>query len=152
MTAAGEPAAKARAIVDASLYMVLATADEAGHPWASPVYYAPLEYRDLLWVSRPERRHSQNLVVRDAVSIVIFDSSVPIDSGQAVYMSGTAREVDPAALEELVEVFSRRSLGHGGGPFTVDDVRPPARLRLYRATAVEQWILDGEDNRVPVTL
>ena len=66
------------------------------------------------------------------MSIVIFDSSVPIDSGQAVYMSGTAREVDDARLEELVEVFSRRSLGHGGGPFAVDDVRPPARLRLYR--------------------
>ncbi len=86
------------------------------------------------------------------MSIEIFDSSVPIDSGQAVYMSGTAREVDDARLEELVEVFSRRSLGHGGGPFAVDDARPPARLRLYLAIADEQWILDGEDNRVPVTL
>jgi hypothetical protein len=30
----------ARDIVDASAYMTLATADEAGQPWASPVWYA----------------------------------------------------------------------------------------------------------------
>ena len=152
MSDSPDPAATARAIVDANLYMVLATADEAGQPWASPVYYAPRGYQELLWVSRPERRHSRNLEGRDAVSIVIFDSSVPIGTGQAVYMSGTAAEVDDAALEELVEVFSRRSLGHGGGPFAVDDVSPPAPLRLYRATASEQWILDSGDNGVPVTL
>ena len=145
-------AAKARSIVDANLYMVLATADAAGLPWASPVYFAPLGYRDLLWVSRPERRHSRNLAVRDAVSIVIFDSSVPIDSGQAVYMAGAAREVADDELEECIDVFSRRSVDHGGGPFEVSDVRPPAPLRLYRATATEQWILDSGDNRVPVTL
>ena len=152
MSDAQDLAANARSIVDANLYMVLATADAAGLPWASPVYFAPLGYRDLLWVSRPERRHSRNLAVRDAVSIVIFDSSVPINSGQAVYMAGVASEVAGDELEECVNVFSRRSVEHGGGPFEVSDVRAPAPLRLYRATVTEQWILDSGDNRVPVKL
>ena len=138
--------------MDANLYLVLGTADEAGSPWVSPVYFAHVGYRDLLWVSRPERNHSLNLTVRDAVSIVIFDSSVPIGAGQAVYMSATAREVAEHELEECIEAFSRRSVEHGGGPFGVTDVRPPAALRLYRATATEQWILDRGDNRVPVDL
>lgn len=30
----------ARAIVDSNAYMTLATADETGRPWASPVWYA----------------------------------------------------------------------------------------------------------------
>jgi hypothetical protein len=34
----------------------------------------------------------------------------------------------------------------------VADALAPAPLRLYRATAIEQWVLDGGDNRVPVTL
>src|SRR5262245_4819886 len=36
----------ARKIVDASLYMVIATADLSGQPWASPVYFAHRDYRD----------------------------------------------------------------------------------------------------------
>jgi hypothetical protein len=152
MSEAADLAVSARAIVDANLYMALATADETGRPWVSPVYFAHVGYRDLLWISRPERTHSRNLAVRDTVSIVIFDSSVPIGNGRGVYMAGTVREVADAELEECIDVFSQRSLGHGGGPVSAADVRPPAPLRLYRATATEQWILDSGDNRVPVTL
>jgi hypothetical protein len=152
MSEGADLAASARAIVDANLYMALATADESGRPWVSPVYFAPLGYRDLLWVSRPERRHSRNLAVRETVSIAIFDSTVPIGTGRGVYMTGTASEVADDELEECIDVFSRRSLAHGGGPFSAAEARAPAPLRLYRATASEQWILDSGDNRVPVTL
>ena len=152
MTDAADLEAAGRALVDASLYMALATADASGRPWVSPVYFAPIGYRELLWVSRPERRHSRNLAARDTVSIAIFDSSVPLGTRQAVYMSATAREVADDELEECVDAFSRRSLEHGGGPFAAADVRAPAALRLYRATASEQWVLDSGDNRVPVTL
>jgi len=145
-------AARARAIVDANLYMALATADDAGEPWVSPVYFAHVGYRDLIWVSRPERRHSRNLAARDSVSIAIFDSSVPIGTGQAVYMTANAREATEDELEDLIGVFARRSVEHGGGPFTSAEVRAPAPLRLYRATASEVWILDSGDNRVAVTL
>jgi hypothetical protein len=48
MTEAGELEAAARTIIDANLYMTLATADEAGRPWASPVYYAPSNYNAVL--------------------------------------------------------------------------------------------------------
>jgi hypothetical protein len=34
----------------------------------------------------------------------------------------------------------------------VDDVQPPARHRLYRATAVQQYVLEEHDLRVPVVL
>jgi hypothetical protein len=30
----------ARGIIDANLYLVLATADGTGRPWSSPVYFA----------------------------------------------------------------------------------------------------------------
>jgi hypothetical protein len=40
----------------------------------------------------------------------------------------------------------------GGRRFTVEDVRPPARLRFYRATATDHWLLDEHDERIPVDL
>ena len=92
-----------------------------------------------------------NLEARPEASIVIFDSSAPIGTGQAVYMSATARQLGDDELAEQIDVFSRRSLSHGTREWTPEDVHQPARLRLYRATAVEQYVLDERDSRVSVT-
>jgi hypothetical protein len=145
----------AHEIIDAGRYMVLATADEQGVPWASPVWYAPDGYREFLWVSREETRHSRNLAVRPQLSIVIFDSTAPIGTGEGIYMDAVAEQIaDPAAIE----LFSRRSVAQGGSEWTVADVGPPAELRasgrrrrIYRATASEQW-LGRRDRRTPVSL
>jgi nitroimidazol reductase NimA-like FMN-containing flavoprotein (pyridoxamine 5'-phosphate oxidase superfamily) len=141
----------ARAIIDANLYMVLGTADKAGRPWVSPVYYASAAYREFFWVSSPDATHSRNLEARPDVSVVVFDSSVPISTGQAVYMSATARELVGDERAEALEIYSRRTLAHGGREWTLEDVQSPARLRLYRATAVEHYVLDEHDRRVPVS-
>ena len=152
MTDEQDLAACARAIIDANLYMVIGTADEAGRPWVSPVYYAPAAYREFFWVSSPDTTHSRNLAGRPDVSIVIFDSSVPISTGQGVYMSASARELVSDERVEGIDVFSRRALAHGGHEWTLTDVEAPARLRLYRAVAVDQYVLDANDRRLPVTL
>jgi pyridoxine/pyridoxamine 5'-phosphate oxidase len=144
--------ASAKAIVDASLYMVLATADRSGRPWATPVYFAHHGYREFVWVSQPRRRHSENIEARPEVGIVIFDSSVPISTGQGVYIEATAEQVTGDARIDPLAVFSERTLSHGGGAFTIADVEPPAALRLYRAVAVEQFILDDNDDRLPISL
>jgi hypothetical protein len=72
-----------------------------------------------------------------------------------VYVSAHAEEVTGADLERGIDVFSRRSLGHGGSAWTPDDVRRPAGLRLYRATASEYSVLakDGcPDHRIMVAM
>jgi uncharacterized protein YhbP (UPF0306 family) len=143
----------AGAIIDANLYMTLGTADAAGRPWVSPVYYAAAEYREFFWVSEPEATHSRNLATRPELSIVIFDSTVPINTGQGVYMAAVAEELTGAELERGIDLFSRRSQEHGGLPWTREDVQPPARLRLYRATVSEHSLLERErPRRTPVRL
>jgi nitroimidazol reductase NimA-like FMN-containing flavoprotein (pyridoxamine 5'-phosphate oxidase superfamily) len=145
----------AREIIDRSMYMVLGTADAAGSPWVSPVYFAVSDYRDFYWVSLPDAQHSRNLEGRPEVSIVVFDSGAPIGTGQAVYMSARAEELTGAELERGIEVFARRSEEHGGRTWSADDVRPPAPHRLYRASVDQHWMLDKEarpgDRRTPVT-
>jgi hypothetical protein len=124
--------------------MVLGTADEGGRPWVSPVYYAPSEYSELYWVSSPHAQHSRNLAAHPEVSIVVFDSQAPVGEGQGVYMSAVAEVPTGADLERGIEIFSRVSLSHGARPWTLEDVREPASLRLYRARVSEHWVLDPE--------
>jgi hypothetical protein len=143
---AKDPADTARSIIDASLYMVLATADETGRPWASPVYFANSGYTEFFWVSSPDTAHSRNIAARPQISMVIFDSQVPIGTGQGVYMAAVAQEAAGAALDRGLEVFSRRSLAHGGAAWTRKDVEALAGLRLYRATGQDHSIL-AKDGR-----
>lgn len=142
----------ARRIIDENLYMTIGTADGSGTPWVSPVYYAPEEYSEFFWVSYPEARHSRNIEVRPQVSIVIFDSRTPINTGQAVYMSGLAQQVPEEDLERGIDVFSRRSVAHGAAEWTKTDVIAPARLRLYQVRVSEQFAIGPHDERVRITL
>jgi uncharacterized protein YhbP (UPF0306 family) len=141
----------ARSIIDSNRYLTLGTADEAGLPWVSPVWYASADYREFFWVSSPDARHSRNVTARPEVSIVIFDSQVPVGSAQAVYMAASAEQLEADALERGIEIFSRRSVADLARGWTAQDVRPPARHRLYGALATEQFVLGPRDERLLVT-
>jgi len=155
MTAASPAAQTVQHIIEANRYLVLATADTAGRPWSSPVYFAHIGFTEFFWVSSPDVTHSRNIEVRPEVGIVVFDSQVAIGAGQGVYMSAVAKLLEDDETARGIEAFSRRSVAHGGPDWTSEDVRPGAGLRLYQATADSHWILakDGRpDHRIPVPL
>lgn len=156
MTGNGDPAAQTVSdIVEASRYLVLATADATGRPWSTPVYFAHIGFTEFFWVSSPDVTHSRNIAVRPEVGIAIFDSQAPIGTGQGVYMSATARLLEDGETGPGIEAFSRRSVGHGGYEWTSANVRTGAGIRLYLAVADSHWILakDGTpDHRVPAAL
>jgi nitroimidazol reductase NimA-like FMN-containing flavoprotein (pyridoxamine 5'-phosphate oxidase superfamily) len=142
----------ARSILDTVAYMVLSTADARGVPWASPVWFATDGYDDLYWISAPDARHSRNIAARAEVGIVVFDSTAPPATRQAVYLEATAERVDDAeSLEHGVDIFSRASVDQGLGALTIDEVTADARFRLYHARALHHWVLDPDhDVRRPV--
>jgi uncharacterized protein YhbP (UPF0306 family) len=149
----------ARNIIDSILYMVLGTADDAGQPWVSPVYFSSEKYKEFYWMSSPEVRHSRNILVRPQVSMVIFDSRVAVGMGQAVYMLATAEELTGAEFERGLQIyngrFQHREEREERGVRTIkpEDVQAPALYRLYRAIAQEHWVLDPAghpDHRTPV--
>ena len=116
------------------------------------MWYAHEGYTDFLWVSRPAARHSRNLASRPELAIVIFDSTVPVGSAQAVYVQAEAEELGGAERERGIAIYSRRSEAQGAGPWRGADVSPPAPHRLYRARASEHFLLDANDRRIPVQL
>jgi len=145
-------ASAARAIIDGNSYLTIATADQAGQPWASPLCYAHAGYREFFWVSSPAARHSRNVAVRPQAGIVIFDSRAPIGDPQAVYLTVTVGEVPGDRLGQGIEVFSARSQAHGARKWSLADVQEPAPHRLYQAATSECFLLDGLDQRIAVVV
>lgn len=141
-------ATAARAILDANLYLTLGTADEDGRPWVSPVYYATADYTDFYWISMPEARHSRNIARRPQVSMVVFDSTVPPYTGQAVSMSAVAAEVVGDDLELGLAIYPGAA-ERGVGTITAEQVSRPAAYRLYRATVSEHFVICPRDAGVP---
>jgi nitroimidazol reductase NimA-like FMN-containing flavoprotein (pyridoxamine 5'-phosphate oxidase superfamily) len=146
------PASTARQIIDASRYLTLATADSAGNPWASPVWYAHESYSSFFWVSRPQARHSLNLAARPTAGIVIFDSTVPERLAQAVYLQTLAEELTGTERDHAITIFARRSLALGLREWRTADVTTPAAHRLYRARVSDCYILGANDQRLPVKI
>jgi nitroimidazol reductase NimA-like FMN-containing flavoprotein (pyridoxamine 5'-phosphate oxidase superfamily) len=131
----------ARKIIDANAYMALGTADENGHPWVSPVWFATEDYLQLYWLSSPEARHSRNLEARRQVAIAIYDSSRAPGTAEAVYISGLARELTGDELERGIELYDRVSQRDIQRAWALSDVQPPSLFRLYRATASQHFVL-----------
>jgi nitroimidazol reductase NimA-like FMN-containing flavoprotein (pyridoxamine 5'-phosphate oxidase superfamily) len=149
----------AKRVIDANRYMTLATVDDDGRPWATPVYFTPDRYRELYWISSPDAQHSRNLATRPDVGIVVFDSQVPIGGAEAVFMRGEAGEVPEPTEEECAIAFRPRF--EGLASFAPQELMAPAKFRLYRATVTEHWVLirgsdpvwgRGTDSRLPVSL
>ena len=133
-------------LLKASPYMVLATADADGVPWASPVWFATDDGRAFYWVSDPDTRHSRNIAVRPEIAIVIFDSTVAPYEGAAVYMEARAEQAGTDGLD----VFNRECDAQGIPRWGAERVTAPAPTRLYRALAGEQTMLGEGDKRIPL--
>jgi Pyridoxamine 5'-phosphate oxidase len=127
--------ARARDVIDANTYMVLGTLDPDGEPRLSPVYFTHVDYADFYWVSSPGAHHSRNVQRHPSISVVIFDSSVPVGAGQCVYV-----RADDAAVVPDTELDAHCRAAFAGDlrravSFAPDELSGDAPLRLYRAEA-----------------
>jgi hypothetical protein len=147
-----EPQRIARAIAAENAYLTLATADADGVPWASPVWFAVRELSFFVWASKPGARHSRNIAQNPRVSLVIFDSSKAPGEGSALYLSAEAGLVEEDAFEDALAVYNAKSIERGLDVWGRRELCAPARHRLYRAVALEAFVLDDHDERVRVRL
>jgi hypothetical protein len=136
---------RARKVLDTIIYMTLGSTETDGRPRVSPVWFTHADYADLYWVSRPDSTHSVNVHERPDVNIVVFDSTVPVGQGRAVYVTGQASQVPEGDLTEHCARAFRADRG-GVRPFTPADLSGEADLRLYVAHAdVHEVHVSGDD-------
>ena len=144
MTPVTDNHAHALDILAATSFVVVATADAAGHPWATPVWFASEGVDRLYWVSWPGSRHSQLLEQRPEVALTVFDSTVVPNQGTAFYATAVARQCRPAEIDRGLAVLNRRATTQGIGAFTPERTTGASRLRLYVAEVVDAWVLDQD--------
>ena len=146
--------AHANGVLEDTTYVVLATASEDGHPWATPVWFAHDGLDRLYWVSWPGSRHSRFISRRPEIGLTVFDTHAVPNQGTAFYAVARAHECADDELDGALEVFSRRAGTQGLGEFTREHVTGDARLRMYVAEVTEAWVLDQDaevDQRAPVS-
>ncbi|WP_062437145.1 pyridoxamine 5'-phosphate oxidase family protein [Herbidospora daliensis] len=120
-----------------SRYLVLATADGQGRPWATPVFFAAFDENRLFWVSSPDSRHSRNLAERSEVAVTVFDSHAPVGRAEALYLEATASPADdPAAAVAALNARLPKGKELAGG-----DLAPSGALVAYRADVRAHFVL-----------
>ncbi|MCW2758615.1 MAG: hypothetical protein JWO46_2361 [Nocardioidaceae bacterium] len=138
-TTGGPDRSAVERVIAANRYLVLGTSDANGHPWVSPVFFAPDGPTRLVWVSSPDSRHSRNIAQRASVAITVFDSSVEVGHAEAVYFDADAVRAAPdqtatalAALNARVPPAKRLS---------ADDLHPLGPMAIYGADLRHWYVL-----------
>jgi nitroimidazol reductase NimA-like FMN-containing flavoprotein (pyridoxamine 5'-phosphate oxidase superfamily) len=140
----GDPAERARRLIETQTVMTVGTADATGRPSVSPVAFVHDDDFNLYWVSSRTAAHSDNIRTRPEVAIAVF-ASEPQDG---VYVDGTATELeDQAEIERAIALLNRRTQPSKfdiGGP---GDVTGDAAWRIYKATRVETTVRTDSTER-----
>ena len=140
------PNQKAREIIDSIKYITLATVDEDGQPWNTPV--ASFRFEDdytFYWASWSDNQHSKNIRANSKVFIVVYDSTPTSgEPTEGVYMLAEAIE-----LNEENEVI-KAALVFKGDPYNPADGKQylgDYPRRIYKAIPQKIWTnSDGEVN------
>jgi nitroimidazol reductase NimA-like FMN-containing flavoprotein (pyridoxamine 5'-phosphate oxidase superfamily) len=141
--------AHARELAGANRYLTLATVDGDGQPWSTPVYFAAdEELESFYWTSAETSKHSRNIAAHPAVSLAVFDSTVPPYHGRCLYASGIAEMVVGDELRHALSIYPG-SEARGGSAITAADVVGESPWRLYRVRASALWVLCPRQPRQP---
>jgi hypothetical protein len=90
------PNKEARAIIDRIEYATIATTDNKGTPWNTPVYFACDTAYAVYWGSHTDAKHSQNIHMNGQGFILIYNSTVKPGTGEGVYMQARCSELSEA--------------------------------------------------------
>src|SRR5690606_11813522 len=97
---------QARAILGENILGVLATVNEDGSPWATPLHFVADE-RALYWFSAADRVHSANITRDERVSVAVFSPETS-QGLKGVYVSGRAEVLDDADRGGVRTLFEKR--------------------------------------------
>ncbi len=148
---------KAREIISKILYITIATVGVDGKPWNSPVYSAFDENYNFYWISWKKNQHSKNIKKNNNIFLVIYDSTLPFESGAhiGVYVQAKAYELsDDKDTKYALKYLNARAGNHKLSQFKENMPR-----RIYKAVPEKIWLNDvGEisgnyiDKRIEITL
>ena len=129
---------RAKEIIEKMIHITIATCDENGQPWNTPVYAAYDEEYNFYWTSAKDNQHSENIRGNSKVFIVVYDSTGEIGDKTGVYVLAEARELeDPDEIAKARSYTQRRK---GENPDGYENFVGDKLRRVYKATSKQFWI------------
>jgi uncharacterized protein YhbP (UPF0306 family) len=130
---------QAHQILQTERFCTLATVDQSGCPWASPLLYGYDAALTLYWSSAIASRHSINLQqTQGRCAVTMFDSHASPGAIAGLFLTGLADQVPddqvPQAMEHLFVRMDRRP--HR----TAADYLGDSPRRFYQFQPREVWI------------
>ncbi|HVS79286.1 MAG TPA: pyridoxamine 5'-phosphate oxidase family protein [Candidatus Saccharimonadales bacterium] len=132
---------RAKEILDKVIYITIATSDNNGQPWNTPVFAAYDKELNFYWGSSKSSQHSKNIEHNPNVFLVIYDSSVPAGTGEGVYVLGQARQVT-----DKKEIKAAHKLLQNRRPepyWELEHFHETSPIALYKAVPEKVWMNDG---------
>lgn len=126
-------------------YITLATSSKDGKPWNTPLGFKVDKDLNIFWASEHIKQHSVNIRENDNVFIVIYDSTVPPEKGEAIYIMAHAQE-----LETVEDIKYARRLFKGSDEHALEKLSGNSIHRAYRAAPKTMWI-NGPKDKSPDT-
>lgn len=139
-----QPNQEAKTIIDSIRYITVATVDETGQPWNTPVagFHFDNDYT-LYWASWIDNQHSKNIRNNGKAFIVVYDSTpADIEPTSGVYIQAEAVElVDEQEVMQAASVFKDDPYNPSDGKEYLSE-KP---RRIYKAVPQKIWTnSDGE--------
>lgn len=138
-----QPNAKVKAILDSINYITLATVNDNGDPWNTPVagFHFDNDYT-LYWASWRDNQHSQNIRANSKAFVVVYDSTPANGQPSAgVYMQGQAFELtDQQEVMQAALVFKDDLYNPSDGKQYVGDYP----RRIYKFVPEKIWMNDDD--------
>lgn len=134
----------AKKIIESISYITIATVDNNGRPWNTPVFAAYNDEYNFYWGSHTESQHSMNVVTNPKVFIVIFDSSAATSEGEGVYMQAEVSEVmNQAEINQAYNLLVARDPNFGSY-WQLSDFKSNGPVRIYKAVPLKTWKNDAD--------
>jgi len=97
---------EARTILNENLVGAVATINEDGSPWISPVHIFSDE-EAVYWFSNEDRQHSENVARDPRVSLTLFSPDAS-RGPKGVYINGTVTKLDVDATTEAKKLIEAK--------------------------------------------
>jgi uncharacterized protein YhbP (UPF0306 family) len=135
--------------------MSLATAGPDG-PWAASVFYVHDGF-DLIWLSEPTARHSQNIAVYPHLAVTINADYDDWRQIKGIQLEGRAEAIGPVlSTRELLALYTAKFTFLSNPASLPDTIRRAlAKTWFYRIRTTRVYYLDnsqGLGNRMEVKL
>ncbi len=112
--------------------------------WSATVYYVATDEFELIFYSRPDTRHAENIEVNPNVSAVITEIPVKNHKNRSVQIAGLARKIEGAEWNHYYSLYEKKIKQASKYPDHI----------IYLVNPVEIWMINekifGHFNRIQV--